>query len=206
MNDNAIMAHFQPLYGDLVPEDAFHIKKPLLAHYTTIQTLEKILASNEIWFSNPLFMNDLDEVRFGVFWGNTLVMQSEEIVAACQTQERATLFRQWFAHCFGQFDTLHLLDTYVFCMSEHEKDDNDGIGRSRQELKSSSITPRTILAATTGASVASSPCKVPSRREKRRNGIAKRKSLVRNARSKRAANGTQRGTKNNEAAHNRNWL
>lgn len=127
MDDNAIMAHFQPLYGDLVPEDAFHIKKPLLAHYTTIQTLEKILASNEVWFSNPLFMNDLDEVRFGVLWGNTLVMQSEEIAAACQAPERTTLFRQSFAHYFGQFDTQHVLDTYVFCMSEHERDDNDGM-------------------------------------------------------------------------------
>jgi hypothetical protein len=66
MDEQEIMQRFQPLWADLRPEDTFAAKKPLLAHYTTIQTLEKILASNEVWFSNPLFMNDIEEVRFGI--------------------------------------------------------------------------------------------------------------------------------------------
>jgi hypothetical protein len=41
----------------------------LLAHYTSIDVIEKILRSEEIWFSNPLFMNDLDEMRFGMLEG-----------------------------------------------------------------------------------------------------------------------------------------
>src|SRR5262249_41484538 len=74
VTDDEIMKLFQPLWADLRPEDEFYRKKPLLAHYTTIQTLEKILTNNELWFSNPLFMNDYEEVRFGVFEGNSLVM------------------------------------------------------------------------------------------------------------------------------------
>jgi hypothetical protein len=127
MEDSDVIALFQPLYGDSHPENAFHIKKPLLAHYTTIQSLEKILMTNEVWFSNPLFMNDLEEVRFGIIQGNTLVMQSEEIAKACRTTERAAYFRHSFAHYFGEFDTHHVLNTYVFCMSEQDRDDNDGL-------------------------------------------------------------------------------
>jgi hypothetical protein len=66
LNDADVMQLFLPLYADLRPEDGFQNKKPLLAHYTTIQVLEKILGNNEVWFSNPLFMNDMEEVRFGV--------------------------------------------------------------------------------------------------------------------------------------------
>jgi hypothetical protein len=127
MEDSDVVKLFQSLFSDLHPENAFHIKKPLLAHYTTIQALEKILATNEVWFSNPLFMNDLEELRVGVLEGNSLVMQSEEIAKACKTAERAAHFRRCFAHYFGEFDTQHVLNTYVFCMSEHDKDDNDGV-------------------------------------------------------------------------------
>ena len=41
MNDDDVMQLFQPLYNDLRPEAAFHVKKPLLAHYTTIPSSRK---------------------------------------------------------------------------------------------------------------------------------------------------------------------
>ena len=50
--DAGIWQAFQPLYDDILPENAFNKKKPLLAHYTTVATLEKILTNNEVWFSN----------------------------------------------------------------------------------------------------------------------------------------------------------
>jgi len=120
------MQLFAPLYADLRPENAFPNRKPLLAHDTTIQALEQILRSNEIWLSNPLFMNDLEEVRFGVFQGNNLVMESEEITKSCNTAERAQLFRSNFTFYFNQFANERVLDTYIFCCSEHEVNDNDG--------------------------------------------------------------------------------
>ena len=42
---------------------------PLLAHYTSIRTLERIAQTGEIWFSNPLYMNDVDELRYGMNLG-----------------------------------------------------------------------------------------------------------------------------------------
>ena len=126
MDDQEIMQRFQPLWADLRPEDTFAAKKPLLAHYTTIQTLEKILASNEVWFSNPLFMNDFEEVRFGVLQANEIVLANHRLVDACKTQERALLFKNHFTQCFNRFANEHVLDTYVFCLSQHSRDDNDG--------------------------------------------------------------------------------
>jgi Protein of unknown function (DUF2971) len=127
MNDTALMQLFQPLYADLPRENAFDKMKPLLAHYTTTQTLEKILTSNEVWFSNPLFMNDMEEVRFGILQGNALVMNSEIVATACKTEDRTKLFRQHFTSYFDRFANQHVLDTYVFCLSRHERNDDDGI-------------------------------------------------------------------------------
>lgn len=126
MDDDAIVRIFQPLWADLRPEDTFVAKRPLLAHYTTVQTLEKILANNEIWLSNPLFMNDIDEVRFGVIQGNEMVLARQELVDACKTPERAQQFKNAFAHFFNQFANEHIFDTYVFCLSDHQRDDDDG--------------------------------------------------------------------------------
>lgn len=126
MDDAAVMQIFHPLWADLRPEDTFAAKKPLLAHYTTVQTLEKILSSNEVWLSNPLFMNDIEEVRFGVIQGNEMVLARQELVDACKTPERAQQFKNAFAHFFNQFANEHILDTYVFCLSNHDRDDNDG--------------------------------------------------------------------------------
>jgi len=126
MDDGEIISIFNPLWADLRPEDTFAAKKPLLAHYTTIQTLEKILASNEVWLSNPLFMNDIDEVRFGIIQGNELVLARQELVDACKTPERAQLFKNSFAQYFSKFVNEHILDTYVFCLSNHAREDDDG--------------------------------------------------------------------------------
>jgi hypothetical protein len=51
MTDDEIVALFQPLEAEL-NEDFFWLMNnhPLLAHYTSIDVLEKILNSEEIWF------------------------------------------------------------------------------------------------------------------------------------------------------------
>lgn len=127
MTDSELLNLFIPLYADLRPEDLFDVRKPLLAHYTTIKSLEKILQTNEIWFSNPRFMNDMEEVRFGVLQGNTLVIGNEDLANACRSPEREHLFQHAFAYFFDEFANKRVLNTYVFCLSEHDKDDNDGL-------------------------------------------------------------------------------
>lgn len=121
MNDQSIIELFNPLYADLVPEEAWGSKRPLLAHYTSIQTLEKILLNNEVWFSNPLFMNDMDEVKFGVIHGVNLVLSNPEILSVCKTDHRKKLFLDSFNHYQNIFANDHVFDTYVFCLSEHDK-------------------------------------------------------------------------------------
>ena len=56
------------LYADFAnPADLDAAGRPLhLAHYTSLEVLEKVMMNDEVWFSNPLLMNDYQEVRFGL--------------------------------------------------------------------------------------------------------------------------------------------
>ena len=54
-SDEEIGGAFGSLWDDLIEEESFPHKRPLLAHYTSIATLEGIMANDELWFSNPLF-------------------------------------------------------------------------------------------------------------------------------------------------------
>jgi hypothetical protein len=85
------------------------------------------MKSDEIWFSNPLVMNDLEEVRFGVLEGMRLFQISEAVNRACKTPERAHILRYAFNHFYKQFDEQHAFDTYVFCLSEHDPKNTDGL-------------------------------------------------------------------------------
>jgi hypothetical protein len=115
------------LWNDLRPEDEFYARKPLLAHYTSMEVLEKILRTNEIWFSNPLLMNDIEEVRFGLNESQRLVMASEGISRVCGDQTRIDLFRNAFLKNYSQFAVTQVIDTYVLCLSEHAKTNDDGV-------------------------------------------------------------------------------
>src|SRR3989339_1763595 len=117
---------FSPLYADISDENQFPNKQPYLAHYTSLDVLEKIVLNDEVWFSNPLFMNDKEELKFGIINGAQKFKESEEIKAALGSAERHGIFVSAFDHYVNEFDEKHLLDTYVFCLSEHNKDDDDG--------------------------------------------------------------------------------
>jgi hypothetical protein len=127
MNDDEIRRLFEPLWADLQGEDAFPNRQPLLAHYTSLPVLAAILQNNEVWFSHPLLMNDPEEVAFGLETGAQLFFTSEIIKAACGSTERFNTLRNTFIYWFNRFTKEHLPDTYVFCLSEHAKEDNDGL-------------------------------------------------------------------------------
>lgn len=122
-----ITNQFLSLWSDIKQEDAFYSQKPLLAHYTSIEVLEKIVRTNEIWLSNPLFMNDLEEVRFGLNESQRLVMESKEIAQACGDSARVDVFRDAFIHYYSQFASTQALDVYVLCLSEHDPANLDGL-------------------------------------------------------------------------------
>lgn len=115
------------LWADFVAELSFPAERPLLAHYTSIQTFERIVTNEEFWFSNPLFMNDLEELKFGMNEGAGEFYRSEELASACGTRERHEKLISNFQYLFNDFDSKHVLNTYLLCFSEHTPEDNDGL-------------------------------------------------------------------------------
>jgi hypothetical protein len=89
--DAEIIARFDTLYGRFraVPDN----HQPLLAHYTSIKVMENILTTSEVWFSNPLFMNDLQEMRFGLAEGTRFFSSSDNLRGAGGNDERAQLLQ-----------------------------------------------------------------------------------------------------------------
>jgi len=127
MTDEEIAAFFSVLVVDIDDLDFLIETRPLLAHYTSIGVREKIMKTDEIWLSNPLFMNDLEEVRFGLQQGARLFLHNESVAQACGTTNRVLLLRNAFSHYYNQFDQEHAFDTYVFCLSEHDPANTDGL-------------------------------------------------------------------------------
>jgi len=117
---------YMSLFGDLNTTDNWPAKQPLLAHYTSFATLERILATDEVWFSNPLFMNDLEELRFGIFEGIQQFFTNVKVKDACRTKERFELLANAFNHYSNVFNNEHALDVYVFCTVEHDESNPDG--------------------------------------------------------------------------------
>jgi hypothetical protein len=126
MTDSELHKRFECLFDDVGSEVDFPIVRPLLAHYTSLANLENILITDELWFSNPLLMNDLEEVRFGILRGFDLVQMDESFETACGSLQRAQQFRECFTRYFREFEEEHAFDTYVFCLSEHSPADWDG--------------------------------------------------------------------------------
>jgi hypothetical protein len=127
MTDEALIASFQFLWGDFGDYQWLMNNKPPLAHYTSIHTLELIMKHEELWLSNPLFMNDLEEMRFGLNKGVQIFEQSEEVDRAATTPERARALRHYFRYFYDQFDTEHAIDVFVFCLAQHNPRNTDGL-------------------------------------------------------------------------------
>jgi hypothetical protein len=122
IDTTAQAAYMAAMMGDLKSG----IRPPTLAHYTSIATLESILKSKEFWFSNPLYMNDLEELRFGLNEGKLAFQNSEVLRAACGSSESYYLLIACFDWLYTDFDMLHALDVYVLCMAEQSMENPDG--------------------------------------------------------------------------------
>jgi len=114
------------IWADLDEGNSFPAVRPLLAHYTSIAVFEQMMANDEVWFSNPLFMNDLEELRFGMIEGARVFRESSTLREALSTQEVHTRLIHHFDHLFNEFDTKHAFQTYIMCLSLHQSEDNDG--------------------------------------------------------------------------------
>lgn len=97
---------------------------PLLAHYTSIRTLERIAQTGEIWFSNPLYMNDVDELRYGMNLGLHAVRSHTGLRQACPPEHYNALLDAFDAQ-FTAFDSDSAFDVYVFSCAEHDEEIGD---------------------------------------------------------------------------------
>lgn len=100
--------------------------RPLLAHYTSIANLDNIVRGKELWLSNPLVMNDLQEVRFGISQSTALFLQHQGIREACGNDERYGVLISAYGQYVSNFEQEHSFDLYVACFSEHTAEDFDG--------------------------------------------------------------------------------
>ena len=67
MNADDAIPVFEPLYKHLVNlAEIEPSKRPRLAHYSSLDTMEKIITGREVWMSCPLFMNDHQEMRWSI--------------------------------------------------------------------------------------------------------------------------------------------
>ena len=87
-------------------EQEFPARQPMLAHYTSIDTLESIAKTNQLWLSNPLFMNDWEELRFGLNTGAEELRNSEEVAEACGTLEVHGQLIRWFDHHYASYNRI----------------------------------------------------------------------------------------------------
>jgi hypothetical protein len=128
MNDGEIYESFAvPLWSDISHSEQFPARRPLLAHYTSLATLEKIMSSDELWFSHPLYMNDMEELRFGILEGAQSFRAHQALKDACGNLPRYELLRNAFEGSLSEYLNVHAIDTYVFCMSMHEAANSDGL-------------------------------------------------------------------------------
>ena len=113
---------FDPIWDD-VDEGIPH----LLAHYTSLSALESIVKNNEVWFSNPLLMNDHEEVLFGLQAGIQQFNQNKEFQGEFGSPRRYRLFRDAWDEVTQVYAENILFDTYVFCLTEHDMENEDGL-------------------------------------------------------------------------------
>lgn len=118
-----ILEPYNALYSSI--ETKTDRDKPLLlAHYTSVQVVEQILRNDEVWLANPLYMNDLDEMRAGILLGSQIFPEFAQKAAG--DTPRSTRLVEAFNHFLAHLSTEAALDTYVFCLSEHFHGDTDG--------------------------------------------------------------------------------
>lgn len=119
-------AYWELLHSELLTVDDIPSNRPLLAHYTSLQNVENILRNEEFWLSNPLDMNDTEEVAFGVENGRSLVHSNKDLKSALGTDERRDLFYQALDRAYDGYAKQHVLDLYIMCFSLHQASDEDG--------------------------------------------------------------------------------
>lgn len=116
----------EAMWQDFDAKNSFPNVRPLLAHYTSISVFEQMMSNDEVWFSNPLYMNDLEELRFGMVEGARAFRSSQQLQQAIKSGEHYKKLLFYFDSQFSEFETNHAFHSYIMCLSKHEESDKDG--------------------------------------------------------------------------------
>lgn len=103
---------------------------PHIAHYTSMESAEKILSGGELWLSNPRNMNDWDELWLGVELLRSMARNQFDLnLGGGSATKDAVLgnFLGAIETCLRGFEEHGAPDTYVFCFSEHDPENGDGV-------------------------------------------------------------------------------
>lgn len=123
LEKQSILQKYGPLYSAIETRD--NPNTPLLlAHYTTVPVVQKILSEEQLWFSNPLYMNDLSEMRSGILLASQVIPAFVE--QAGGTPGRAQILLAAYNSFVAHLSNEAAIDTYVFCLSTHPIGDTDG--------------------------------------------------------------------------------
>ena len=118
---------FQPLWDDIDEITTYPSATPMLAHYTSINNMENILRTDETWFSNPLNMNDHEELRYVLLEAHNKFYENQSLRDAFNNVSQFNNLQTHFEYFFDQFSNQHCLDVYAFCFSEYSESDADGL-------------------------------------------------------------------------------
>lgn len=113
-----------PAWHNVRDDDSFEYLKEndvLLAHYTSMENLLNIIGSEQIWLSHPLLMNDVQEMRYGIELGRN------EFLVRFSGDPRFRPIVDLYQLVATEFEQKFEMDTYVFCFTQHNKEDNDGM-------------------------------------------------------------------------------
>jgi hypothetical protein len=126
MIPNEFGALFDPLYQAHfinLAELPIESRPSQMAHYTSISALENIVRSKELWFSNPLIMNDREEMSFGIFHATRILREASAgsiLTDLVGGVENFTKITQNYDNFMKIFNENVALDVYVFCVSEYD--------------------------------------------------------------------------------------
>jgi hypothetical protein len=126
MTPNQFNKLFAPIYTEEftnLVDLPVHSRPQHLAHYTSISVLEKIISNNELWFSHPRFMNDHEEMLFGIREGIRIVQEASVGSTFSDLTGGVDNFnklRNHYMDFLRRFDKDISKDIYLFCLSEYD--------------------------------------------------------------------------------------
>lgn len=122
--DNFMALLWSDVANDLLNYPA---RRPLLAHYTSIDVAFQILTGRELWLSNPLRMNDRDEASFIVRSSLSLLASHEGIKRSLKDPALFQELEAAYATAVNHYLDGVVFDTYVVCFCEHSATDENGL-------------------------------------------------------------------------------